>query len=264
MGPLYRTIRRARWNCRQLKAAHSRSHPEEGGRAYSTFSSKEAWIWATDAYAERRPMQETEEVIDRAMNKGLWYNIRVEPENGLYVTAKEILEGLYKPGRKKEGGPMRVNNSSHLQGHVMREYLEERTKISTSKYPWDRSEMCFLAYTWGKKKAMRYSKQETQRHIYDKKAHGRNIKNAICPLCLHNDETQAHILLRCFHPAMKFWREEYFAKCTTAIKEQKDPVLEEYLGGLWEWIAQPLDDDDQSVIDMDSRRVALMMGRPIR
>jgi hypothetical protein len=52
--------------------------------------------------------------------------------------------------------------------------------------------------------------------------------------------------------------------CTTAIKEQKDPVLEEYLGGLWEWIAQPLDDDDQSVIDMDSRRVALMMGRPIR
>jgi hypothetical protein len=48
---------------------------------------------------------------------------------------------------------------------------------------------------------------------------------------------------------MNFWREEYFAKCTTAIKEQKDPVLEKYLGGLWEWIAQPLDDDDQSVID---------------
>jgi hypothetical protein len=39
-------------------------------------------------------------------------------------------------------------------------------------------------------------------------------------------------------------------------------VLEEYLGGLREWIAQPLDDDDQSVIDMDSRRVALMMDRP--
>jgi hypothetical protein len=63
---------------------------------------------------------------------------------------------------------------------------------------------------------------------------------------------------------MKFWREKYFAKCTTAIKEQKDPVLEAYLGGLWEWIAQPLDDNDQSVIDMDNRRVAVMMGRPIR
>jgi hypothetical protein len=42
---------------------------------------------------------------------------------------------------KKEGGPIRVYNSNHLQGHVMREYLEERTRISTSKYPWDRSEM---------------------------------------------------------------------------------------------------------------------------
>jgi hypothetical protein len=229
-------------------------------------------IWATDAYAERRPMQETEEVIDRTICKGLKHNVRVEPENILYVTADELLEGLYEPGKfywKKEGGPMRVPNSSHLQRHVMREYLEERTKILTSKYPWDRSEMGFLAYKWGKKKRMRYSKQETQ-HIYDKKAHGRNIKkgdpkfDAICPLCLHNDETQAHILLRCFHPAMKYWREEYFAKCTTTIKEQKDPVLEEYLGGLWEWIAQPLDDEDQSVIDIDRRRVALMLGRPIR
>jgi hypothetical protein len=99
---------------------------------------------------------------------------------------------------------------------------------------------------------------------------GRNIKKgdpkyeAICPLCLHNNETQAHILLRCCHPAMKYWREEYFAKCTKAIKEQKDPVLEKYLGGLWEWIATPLDEEDQKIIDMDSRRVALMMGRPIR
>jgi hypothetical protein len=82
------------------------------------------------------------------MNKGLRNNVRVEPENVLYVTAEEILEGLYEPGEfywKKKGGPMRVYNSSHLQGHVMREYLEERTKISTSKYPWDRSKMGFLA-----------------------------------------------------------------------------------------------------------------------
>jgi hypothetical protein len=46
-------------------------HPEEGERAYSTFNSKESRIMATDAYAERRPMQETEEAIDRVMNKGL-------------------------------------------------------------------------------------------------------------------------------------------------------------------------------------------------
>jgi hypothetical protein len=218
-------------------------------------------------------MQETEEEIDRAMNKGLKYNVRVEPEDVLYVTAEEILEGLYEPGEfcwKKDGGPMRVHNSSHLQGHVMREYLAERTKISVSEYPWDRSEMGFLSYTWGKKKRLRYSKQETQQHIFDKKAHGRNIKKgdpkfeAICGLCLNNDETKAHILLRCCHPVMKYWRKEYFEKCKTIIKEQKDPAFEKYLGGLWEWIATPLDKDGQTIINMDSRRVALMMGRPIR
>jgi hypothetical protein len=63
---------------------------------------------------------------------------------------------------------------------------------------------------------------------------------------------------------MEYWREEYFERCKATIKEQKDPILEEYLGGLWEWIATPLDEDDQTIIDMDSRRVAVMMGRPIR
>jgi hypothetical protein len=165
---------------------------------------------------------------------------------------------------------MRVHNSSHLQGHVMREYLAARTEISVSKYPWDMSEMGFLAFTWSKKKRLRYSKQETQQHIFDKKAHGWNIKKgdpkfkAICPLCIHNDETQAHILLRCCHPAMKYWREEYFARCSKITKGTKDPVIEAYLGGLWGWIAKPLDKDDPTIIDMDSRRVAMMMGRPIR
>jgi hypothetical protein len=103
------------------------------------------------------------------MKKGLKFNVRVEPEDVLYVTAEEILEGLYKPGEfywKQEGRPMRVHNSGHLQGHVMREYLTARTKISVSKYPWDRSLMGFLAYTWGKKKRLRYSKQEnTAAHL---------------------------------------------------------------------------------------------------
>jgi hypothetical protein len=62
---------------------------------------------------------------------------------------------------------------------------------------------------------------------------------------------------------MECWREEYFERCNATIKEQKDPILEEYLGGLWEWIATPLDEDDQTIINMDSRRVAVMMGRPI-
>jgi hypothetical protein len=117
MGPLYQTIRRARWNCRRLKAAHTRSHPEEGERAYSTFNSKESRILATDAYAERKTMQDTEEAINNAMNKGLKFNVRVEPEDVLYVTAEEILKGLYEPGkfyRKQEGGPMRVHNIVYL------------------------------------------------------------------------------------------------------------------------------------------------------
>jgi hypothetical protein len=63
---------------------------------------------------------------------------------------------------------------------------------------------------------------------------------------------------------MEYWREEYFARCSKAIKEKKDPVIGKYLGGLWGWIATPLDKEDQTIIDMDSRRVALMMGRLIR
>jgi hypothetical protein len=63
---------------------------------------------------------------------------------------------------------------------------------------------------------------------------------------------------------MKYWREEYFARCSKVIKEKKDPVIGKYLGGLWEWIATPLDKEDPTIINMDSQRVALMMGRPIR
>jgi hypothetical protein len=77
----------------------------------------------------------------------------------------------------------------------MQEYLAERTRISISKYPWDRSEMGFLATQWGKKKAMKFTKLVAQQHIFDKKAHGRNMKKgdatyeAKYPLCNHNDES---------------------------------------------------------------------------
>jgi hypothetical protein len=105
--------------------------------------------------------------------------------------ADELLEGLYEPGEfywKKKGGPMKVHNTSYLRGHVMREYLAERTRISISKYSWDRSEMGFLATQWGKKKAIKFTKV-AQQHIFDKKAHGGNIRKgdstyeAKCPLC---------------------------------------------------------------------------------
>jgi hypothetical protein len=158
---------------------------------------------------------------------------------------------------------MRVHNTSHIRGHVMREYLAERTRKSTSKYPWDKSKMGFLATQWGRKKAMKFSKLAAQQH-------GRNIRKgdasyeAKCPLCNHNDETQAHIMLRCDHPAMKYWRDEYFRKCNTEILGISNKGIKDYLEGLWTWIAQPQEEGEDTSDTMDSRRIALMMGRPIQ
>jgi hypothetical protein len=62
---------------------------------------------------------------------------------------------------------------------------------------------------WGEKKYMPCSKKEAQQHIFDKKAHGGNIKkgnkdfDVLCPLCAGNDKMQAH-LLRCDHPMMVY------------------------------------------------------------
>jgi hypothetical protein len=129
--------------------------------------------------------------------------------------------------------------------------------------------MGFLATQWDKEKAMKCTKLAAQQHIFDKKANGRNIKKgdttyeAKCPLCNHNDENQAHIMLRCDHPAMKYWRNEYFKKCNTEIQALSGKGPKEILEGLWTWIAQPHKEEGDTNANMDSRQIAIMMGRPI-
>jgi hypothetical protein len=86
------------------------------------FTLKEARIFATDIYADPRTKKAAERRIETATQEGLKYNVNAE--HIIYVTADELLKGLYEPGElywKQEGGPMRVHNTSHLRGHVMRE-----------------------------------------------------------------------------------------------------------------------------------------------
>jgi hypothetical protein len=126
MGPLYRVIRKTRWNNKKIKNSHTKSNPENGGtkgggkkRKANTFTSKEARIFATDIYADPGTDQAAEWRIETATQEGLKYNVNAE--HILYVTADEFLEGLYEQGEfywKQEGWPMRVHNTSHLRGHV--------------------------------------------------------------------------------------------------------------------------------------------------
>jgi hypothetical protein len=128
--------------------------------------------------------------------------------------------------------------------------------------------MGFLASVWGKKKYMLCSKQEAQQHILDKKSHGRNLKNGdeafetLFPLCARNDETQAHLLLRCKHPIMVYRRRDYFKKCSDVIGKGKDAGPRAFLGELWKWAGQQIKMGDDSIVSMDNRRVGLMMGIP--
>jgi hypothetical protein len=130
--------------------------------------------------------------------------------------------------------------------------------------------MGFLATVWGRRKHMPCSKKEAQQHIYDKKAHGRNISKGDktfvprCPLCSCNDETQAHLLLRCEHPIMKYWRKDYFRCCEEIIGNNPDKTPRDFLGDLWKWVGYPLVSEADPEINKDSRRVGLMMGIPIK
>jgi hypothetical protein len=200
--------------CRNLKRTHTKAHSEKGERSPATFTAKEARIYAADIWADPGTEGVAITNSEKAMSEDLKYNII--PDFVYYVDANEI---LYEPGNhfwKKEDGPIRVHNSANLTEHVMSKYLAERTKISKSNYQWDKSEMELLASVWGKKKYMPCSKQEAQRHLLDKKPHGRNLKKGdeafetLCLLCARNDETQAHLLLRCEHPIMIYWRRDYF------------------------------------------------------
>jgi hypothetical protein len=139
---------------------------------------------------------------ERAMEEGLKHNI--VPETVYYVDANEVMEGPFEPGDhywKQEGGHIRALNTANMMDYVIKEYLATRAATSVSGYPWNLVEMGFLATVWGRRKHMPCSKKEVQQHIYDKKAHGRNISKGdktfdpVCPLCSCNDETQAHLLL---------------------------------------------------------------------
>jgi hypothetical protein len=138
--------------------------------------------------------------------------------------------------------------------YVISEYLAERTKIFKSNYQWDKSEMGFLISLWGKKKYMPCSKQEAQQQILDKKLHGRNLKKGdeafetLCPLCARNDETQAHLLLRCEQPIMVYWRKDYFKKCSDVIGKGKDAGPRAFLGELWKWAGQQIEMGDDSIV----------------
>jgi hypothetical protein len=108
------------------------------------------------------------------------------------VDANEVMEGLYEPGDhywKQKGGYTRALNTANMMDYVIREYLDNRAATSVSWYPWNRVEMGFLATVWGKRKYTPCSKKEAQQHIYDKKAHGRNIKKGdqsfdLCARCV--------------------------------------------------------------------------------
>jgi hypothetical protein len=86
----------------------------------------------------------------------------------------------------------------------------------------------------------------------------------VCPLCSCNDETQAHLLLRCKHPIMEYWRKDLFRCCKEIIGKKPDEAPREYLGKLWKWVGQPLVSEVDPEINKDSRRVGLMMGIPIK
>ena len=273
LGVFYRSIRRIGYQNKHMRRKHSKAHPEEGGRSPATFTGKEARMFAADVYADPGTALEAEAQASKARDNGLKYNI--VPEGILYIKAEEVIEGLFEKGEffwKKEDGPIRVQNSRQLTGHIISEYLIKRTEESKkhSNYPWHRSEMGFLATKWGKKKAMPCSKREAQQHIFDKKAHGRNIKkgkpsfDSLCPLCQRNDEDQAHLLLRCEHPVMTYWRKDYFETCRTEINKSTEARPKAFMHELWNWIGKSLDEGDPDIINQDSRRVALMMGRPLK
>jgi hypothetical protein len=154
-----------------------------------------------------------------------------------------------------EASPSHYTCFGHSTGGLVE--IPDHTPGGGSVHEETLRQAAYLLVRAGQEKEQKQERIEAQRR-------GDPKFEAICPLCLHNDETQAHILLRCCHPAMKYWRDEYFARCSRITKGTKDPVIEAYLGGLWGWIAKPLDKEDPTIIVMDSRRVALMMGRPIR
>jgi hypothetical protein len=159
-----------------------------------------------------------------------------------------------------------VHNTAHLPGYVMDEYLEESTKESLSNFPWNQLEMGFLATVWGKRKYMPCSKKEATMQVFD----GRNMKkgeksfDSTCQLCNMGEESQAYLMLRCKHPVMKFWRDDYFQRCHLAKNECLKERPKAFMGSLWKWIVAPLELEEGVESGKNSQIVAVMLGRPIK
>jgi hypothetical protein len=189
MAPCYRVLRKVARARRRLRQAHTKAHPEEKGRKPSSFTVKEARIYAADIWPDPGKERYARALSERAMEEGLKHNI--VPETVYYVDANEVMEGLFEPGDhywKQEGGHIRALNTANMMDYVIKEYLANRAATSVSGYPWNLAQMGFLATVWGRRKYMPCSKKEAQQHIYDKKAHGRNISKGdksfdpVCPL----------------------------------------------------------------------------------
>jgi hypothetical protein len=96
MAAMYRTIRKVGYLNPKLERVHTSAHPEKHHRSLYEFNYKEARIYCTDLFADIRDVRNAQAKVKWATQEGSKYNIM--PEHILYVTAQEVLEGLYEPG----------------------------------------------------------------------------------------------------------------------------------------------------------------------
>jgi hypothetical protein len=65
---------------------------------------------------------------------------------------------------------------------------------------------------------------------------------------------------------MRYWRRTTFSDAGKheehAHKQAQEPPI--YMESLWRWVGEPLSPADDIIINMDSRRVVVMMGRPLK
>jgi hypothetical protein len=151
IAPCYRVLRKVARARRRLRRAHTKAHPEDKGRKPSSFTAKEARIYAVDIWADPGKERNAMALSERVMEEGCKHNI--VPETVYYVDANEVMEGLYEPGDhywKQEGGHTRALNTANMMDYVIREYLDNRAATSISGYTWKLVEMGFLATVWGK------------------------------------------------------------------------------------------------------------------
>jgi hypothetical protein len=135
MPPCYRVIRKVDRARRRLRRAYTKAHPEDKGRKPSSFTAKEANIYAADIWADPGKERNARALSERAMKEGLKHNIM--PETVYYVDAKEVMKGLFEPGDhywKQEKGHIRALNTANMMDYVIKEYLATRAATSVSGF----------------------------------------------------------------------------------------------------------------------------------